>query len=43
MTRGNQREVDRARAQKRAEKSGGKKKKAGDKNASQALTNRKES
>lgn len=37
---GNQREVDRQRSQKRAEKSGKKKKTAG--NASQALTNKKE-
>lgn len=39
---GNQREVDRQRAQKRAEKTTGSKKKKGTGNASQALTNKKE-
>ena len=40
---GNQRDVDRARSQKRAEKNGSKKKKKSDDgNASQALTNKKE-
>lgn len=44
MSRGNQRDVDRARSQKRADRKGnnGKKKKDGDKNQSQALTNKKE-
>ncbi len=43
MTRGNQREVDRQRSKKRAEKNAGKaKKKDKDGNASQALTNKKE-
>lgn len=39
---GNQREVDRQRSQKRAEKSGGKKKKQSAGNGTQALTNKKE-
>jgi hypothetical protein len=44
MTRGNQREVDRQRAAKRAEKNTGKtKKKDDDKSKAQALTNKKES
>jgi hypothetical protein len=44
MTRGNQREVDRQRAAKRAEKNTGKaKKKDGEKSKAQALTNKKES
>lgn len=44
MSRGNQREVDRARAQKRADAGKKKgKKKDGEGNASQALTNKKES
>lgn len=43
MSRGNQREVDRARAQKRAAAGQKKGKKKDDGNASQALTNKKES
>lgn len=43
MSRGNQREVDRARAQKRAAGSQKKGKKKDDGNATQALTNKKES
>lgn len=43
MSRGNQREVDRARAQKRAAAGQKKGKKKDDGNATQALTNKKES
>ena len=44
MSRGNQREVDRARAQKRADKAGAnKKKEGGGGNGKQALANKKES
>lgn len=44
MSRGNQRDVDRARSQKRAERKGAssKKKKDGDKNQNQALNNKRE-